>query len=84
MTDDLKPWYAPGAVDEKALYVAARRESVLAFDVQPDGRIRNQRNFGRIAAGGNRRIHGRGRGNSHARESGVTTMFRSIGATAAC
>jgi gluconolactonase len=36
--------------DEKVLYVAdSRGEYLIAFDVQPDGRLTNRRNFGRYA-----------------------------------
>jgi gluconolactonase len=37
--------------DEKTLYVT-NRASVAAFDVQPDGSLKNQREFGKLQAGG--------------------------------
>jgi gluconolactonase len=37
--------------DEKTLYVTNGME-VVAFDVEPDGSVRNQRNFGKLEAGG--------------------------------
>jgi gluconolactonase len=38
--------------DEKALYVT-NGGVLVAFDVQPNGRVGNQRNFGKLEAGGN-------------------------------
>ena len=38
--------------DEKRLYVT-NSPSIVAFDVQPDGSVRNQRDFARLEAGGN-------------------------------
>ena len=37
--------------DEKTLYIT-NGNTVAAFDVQPDGSVRNQREFGRLEAGG--------------------------------
>ncbi len=37
--------------DEKTLYVT-NGMSIVAFDVQPDGTVRNQRDFGKLEAGG--------------------------------
>jgi gluconolactonase len=38
--------------DEKVLYIT-NGQTVVAFDVQPDGSVRNQRDFARLEAGGN-------------------------------
>jgi gluconolactonase len=38
--------------DEKTLYVT-NGEVLVAFDIQPNGRVRNQRDFGKLEAGGN-------------------------------
>jgi gluconolactonase len=37
--------------DEKTLYVT-NGSAIVAFDVQPDGTVKNQRDFGRLEAGG--------------------------------
>jgi gluconolactonase len=37
--------------DEKTLYVT-NGATIVAFDVQPDGSVRNQRDFGKLEAGG--------------------------------
>jgi gluconolactonase len=39
------------STDEKTLYVT-NRETVAAFDVQPDGSLSNQREFGKLEGGG--------------------------------
>jgi gluconolactonase len=38
--------------DQKTLYVTNMKE-VVAFDVQPDGSVKNQRSFAQLQAGGN-------------------------------
>lgn len=38
--------------DEKMLYIT-NRTVIVAFDVQPDGSVKNQREFGKLEAGGN-------------------------------
>ncbi|MBV8844445.1 MAG: SMP-30/gluconolactonase/LRE family protein [Bryobacterales bacterium] len=51
VADNIRPNGIILSADEKTLYVT-NGNTIVAFDVQPDGSVKNQRDFGKLEAGG--------------------------------